>query len=118
MLHSRRRSRSRRSPIHIKAPPPSPVPYTDNKLSQNENKRSPIVNTIIDGFAWGTGSTIARRIFGSEEKCDLKMDSKIVDDNKKEMKDTTDELWLRYNECIKTQKSESKNFDKIILEEI
>jgi len=107
---SRERSRSRSvgsSSSPIRVPPPSPVSPIENKTTTNS-----ITNTLIDGFAWGTGTTIAKIIFSSDQK-ETKHEVKEV----KEVKDKSDSLWVKYNECIE-KKDENKNCDKILLEDM
>lgn len=109
-----RSSESSSSPIRV--PPPSPISPIQNKTTNS------ITNTIIDGFAWGTGTTIAKRIFSSNETNENKHEIKDVKELKdvkdvKEINDKSDILWVKYNECIE-KKDENKNCDKILLEDM
>jgi len=123
---SRRRSRSRSgdsvssrtsdsSYSPVRAPPPSPVPYPAPTI---QNRTGSFANTVMEGFAWGTGTTIARRIFGSEDKSEKKLDTDINSKNESiNINDKQMNIWEKYNECIKTQSDNTKICDNILLEE-
>jgi len=108
---SRSRSRSR-SPI--RAPPPSPVPYQGAPPAPTlQNRTTSIANIIAEGFAWGTGVSVAKNIFNSGEQKD---DKKTIYSEKNEITVNKDDLWKKYNECI--EKTDGSKCNDIIIEDI
>jgi hypothetical protein len=82
--NSRENTNSTKVPLSI----PTPAPTIQNRTTS-------IANVIMEGFAWGTGTSIARRIFSPEEK---KVETKI--EKKVETNDNTIDLWAKYDECV------------------
>lgn len=108
---SRTSSRSR-SPI--RAPPPSPVPYPGAPPAPTlQNRSSSIANVIAEGFAWGTGVSVAKNIFNSGEQKDNK---KTIYIEKNEITVNKDDLWKKYNECI--EKTDGSKCNDILIEDI
>jgi hypothetical protein len=87
-----KRSRSN-SPDQNVAKPPSEIPTIYNRTTS-------IANVVVEGFAWGTGTSIARKIFTTEEpKNESKNNEKI---------NNIDDLWKQYKECIEKSKNENE----------
>ena len=99
---------SNRSISPIRVPPPSPV-----APSTIQNRTTSIPNVIVDGFVWGTGVSLAKNIFGSDNNNNNKNDIPI---EKTESKKITDDLWEKYNDCIK--KINTTNCNDMLVEDI
>ena len=86
-----KRSRSNSPNKNVSPPPPIPT---------IQNRSTSFANVIIEGFAWGTGTSIARKIFTTEES---------KNESKKELNVNIDDLWKQYNECVQKSKNENEN---------
>lgn len=93
----------------IRAPPPSPIPPAPTI----ENRTTSIANVVAEGFAWGTGISIAKNIFNSDEKKEVKYES---NNEKKELNMNSDELWRKYDEC--TEQTDGSKCNDILIEDI
>jgi hypothetical protein len=109
----RRRSRSNsQSPSKspIRAPPPSynPAPTIQNRTTS-------IANVVAEGFAWGTGISLAKNIFDKGEK-----ETVINNDHKEKTEINVDKqnLWAKYNECMEKSNHDSKRCNDMLVEEI
>ncbi len=107
---SNSRSPSRKSRSPIRAPPPSynPAPTIQNRTTS-------IANVVAEGFAWGTGISLAKNIFDKREN-----DTVINSDHteKKEIIVDKKDLWAKYNECVEKSNHDSKTCNDLLVEEI
>ena len=83
-----------------KSLPPSPT---------IQNRSSSFGSLVLDGFAWGTGVSVAKNIFSSDEKekvindVSKNIDKKIINEK------NVDDMWKKYNECM--EKSSQNNYN-------
>ena len=101
---SRIRSNSRENTNSTKVPLsiPTPAPTIQNRTTS-------IRNVIMEGLAWGTGTSIARRIFSPvETKLETKLETKV------ETKDNTADLWVKYDECVNKFDGETRKCDYLL----
>jgi len=99
---------------------PYPYPYNPTIQSQPIQQRS-FFGNIVDGFAFGTGSTIARNMFGSSTNTETKIieKEKIVkidctEFNKcSEFKENGDKFL--YNDCIKKLTNKLSDYEMCLL---
>ena len=101
-----------------------PYPHTPTIQSQPIQQRS-FFGNIIDGFAFGTGSTIARNMFSSSSNSSTHSETKIIEKEKKviidcyefnkcnEFKENGDKFV--YNECIKKLPNKVSDYETCIL---
>ena len=93
---SRIRSNSRENTNSTKVPLSIPTP-----APSIQNRTTSIGNVIMEGLAWGTGTSIARRIFSPVE-------------TKVETKDNTADLWVKYDECVNKFDGETRKCDYLL----
>jgi len=106
----------------IQQPIQKPYPYTPTIQSQPIQQRS-FFGNIVDGFAFGTGSTIARNMFSSSTNTNT--ETKIIEKEKivkidcyeftkcNEFKENGDKFL--YNECIKKLPNKISDYETCLL---
>jgi len=106
----------------MQQPIQKPYPYTPTIQSQPIQQRS-FFGNIVDGFAFGTGSTIARNMFSSSTNTNT--ETKIIEKEKivkidcheftkcNEFKENGD-IFL-YNECIKKLPNKISDYETCLL---
>lgn len=106
MTRSRSRSRSREKTYNnsIKADstiPPSPT-LVPNPAPTIVNRTSSFGNLIAEGFAWGTGTAIAKNIFSKTQEKEEKVSNLDIIPQKSENNEKMTEktLWEQYHICI------------------
>jgi hypothetical protein len=113
------------NPIYKQQPIQKPYPYTPTIQTQPIQQRS-FFGNIIDGFAFGTGSTIARNMFSSSPSSTI-TETKIIEKEKEkrviidcyefnkcnELKENGDKFL--YNECIKKLPNKISDYETCIL---
>lgn len=107
--NSSRSSSTSRSPI--RAPPPSPIPPAPTI----QNRTTSIANAIVEGLAWGSGVSVAKKIFNYDEPKD---DKNTIYIEKKELNVNKDKLWEKYNECIEKASNDSSKCNDMLVEDI
>jgi hypothetical protein len=111
-------------PIYRQQPIQKPYPYPHNPTIQSQpiQQRS-FFGNIVDGFAFGTGSTIARNMFSSSSS--THSETKIIEKEKKIIIDCTEftkcnefkengDKFL-YNECIKKLPNKLSDYETCLL---
>jgi len=94
------RSRSNsKDNISIKAPPPSNNSNTLPSNNQVINSSPSFLSTLTQGFAFGTGSTIARNIFSKTEEKEDKSDI-VIQKKDNDEKISTEKFIEKYKICI------------------
>ena len=88
--------------IKTRHPTPHPAPTTFNRTSS-------IGQFIKEGFAWGLGSSVAKNIFGNQEKViPIKKEELKKEELKKEENLKEEYIFSKYNKCIE----ESNDYEK------
>lgn len=111
MFGRRRRRRSRsRSNSPLKSPPTSPVPLE----SSTNQDRNHFIENFVEGFVFGTGISISKKIFDTENK-PVKMDAYK---EKTEININNQELWIKYNDCIEKSNKDDNKCGDLLIEKI
>ncbi len=74
-----------------------------------QNRTNSIANVVLDGFAWGTGTSIAKNIFHNTEKDIIKNN-----DTQQKIELNEKDLWTKYNECVEKSNIDTKTCNDIL----
>jgi hypothetical protein len=94
-------------PPSIKPPPPSiKPPPPSNSIPQPVQPNQPtFIDTLSQGFAWGIGTSMAKKIFNSESKPDS---NTINNSYKEEKKLTSDDIFIKYEQCLENRNPDER----------